>query len=227
MSSPENKGYLSGLAQFSPWSSRSATPKPPTINREGDAATTAPPPPERDATTNRAMDHSISLKFRLSKKQYPKDCPPLAVQWYHATDFAKRRPLPTGDDPKKPIQTPKKYMPFSTSDSKAIEAAFQKWADTEDEADRDRLRRERVSISDAESGDLGMASGSATRSVPNQETSKVPVNEDYLFDVDVEHRELAPAYWLGPVYDVRRGTWFYSGKRQNLQSLNPIYWRLM
>lgn len=38
---------------------------------------------------------------------------------------------------------------------------------------------------------------------------KVPVNEDYLFDVDVEKRELAPAYWLGPVYDVRRGTWFY------------------
>lgn len=38
---------------------------------------------------------------------------------------------------------------------------------------------------------------------------KVPVNEDYLFDVDVEHRELAPAYWLGPIYDVRRGSWFY------------------
>lgn len=38
---------------------------------------------------------------------------------------------------------------------------------------------------------------------------KVPVNEDYLFDVDVEHRELAPAYWLGPIYNVRRGSWFY------------------
>ena len=38
---------------------------------------------------------------------------------------------------------------------------------------------------------------------------KVPVNEDYLFDVDVEHRELAPTYWLGPIYDVRRGSWFY------------------
>ena len=38
---------------------------------------------------------------------------------------------------------------------------------------------------------------------------KVSVNEDYLFDVDVDHRELAPAYWLGPIYDVRRGSWFY------------------
>jgi hypothetical protein len=39
----------------------------------------------------------------------------------------------------------------------------------------------------------------------------VPVNEDYLFDVDVEGRELGPVYWPGPVYDVKRGTWFYQG----------------
>lgn len=38
---------------------------------------------------------------------------------------------------------------------------------------------------------------------------KVPVNEDFLFDVDIEHRELAPTYWLGPIYNVRRGSWFY------------------
>jgi hypothetical protein len=34
------------------------------------------------------------------------------------------------------------------------------------------------------------------------------VNEDYLFDVEIETRELAPAYWLGPVYEVKRGMWF-------------------
>jgi hypothetical protein len=39
-------------------------------------------------------------------------------------------------------------------------------------------------------------------------STKVPVNEDYLFDVEIETRELAPAYWMGPVYDVKRGTWF-------------------
>lgn len=27
--------------------------------------------------------------------------------------------------------------------------------------------------------------------------------------MDIEKRELAPIYWLGPVYDVRRGSWFY------------------
>ena len=37
----------------------------------------------------------------------------------------------------------------------------------------------------------------------------VAVNEDYLFDVDIQERELSPVYWLGPVYEVRRGTWFF------------------
>ena len=46
---------------------------------------------------------------------------------------------------------------------------------------------------------------------------KVPVNEDYLFDVDVDKRELAPTYWLGPIYEVRRGSWFY----QEGSSLRP------
>ena len=36
------------------------------------------------------------------------------------------------------------------------------------------------------------------------------MNEDFLFDVDIDSRELAPAYWLGPIYDVRRATWFYN-----------------
>lgn len=37
----------------------------------------------------------------------------------------------------------------------------------------------------------------------------MPVNEDFLFDVDIERRELGPVYWLGPIYETRRGTWFY------------------
>ena len=47
------------------------------------------------------------------------------------------------------------------------------------------------------------------KDVNNPSSTKVPVNEDYLFDVDIEQRELAPAYWIGPVYEVRRGSWFY------------------
>jgi len=31
--------------------------------------------------------------------------------------------------------------------------------------------------------------------------TKVPVNEDFLFDVDIMERELLPVYWLGPIYE--------------------------
>ncbi len=39
--------------------------------------------------------------------------------------------------------------------------------------------------------------------------TRVAVNEDFLFDVDLDDRELAPVYWEGAVYEVRRGSWFY------------------
>ncbi|KAK9465993.1 DDHD domain-containing protein [Lipomyces arxii] len=38
----------------------------------------------------------------------------------------------------------------------------------------------------------------------------VAVNEDRLFQVNIHKREISPIYWLGPAYDVRRGTWFYA-----------------
>ena len=45
-----------------------------------------------------------------------------------------------------------------------------------------------------------------------EEDVTVPVNEDYLFDVHIRKRELASAYWEGPVYSVLRGTWFKDGE---------------
>jgi hypothetical protein len=108
---------------------------------------------------------------------------------------------------------PKKYVPFSPGDSKAIETAFQKLSDEEDAAEREKHLRG-SDIAD-ESDDIGVSDEYGTKlRKSGTETSramKVPVNEDYLFDVDIEQRELAPTYWLGPVYDVRRGTWFFQG----------------
>ncbi|CAG8469696.1 1840_t:CDS:10 [Acaulospora colombiana] len=40
---------------------------------------------------------------------------------------------------------------------------------------------------------------------------QVPCNEDYLFEVDIDKREIRPIYWLGPVYEVKRATWFQQG----------------
>lgn len=115
----------------------------------------------------------------------------------------------------KPLPVPKKYVPFSIRDSRSIELAFLKLAHRESNVGG------RVSPGTVKGNSEPSSTTSGLDGDPNQNTSiggsvtegkssvKVPVNEDFLFDVDVDTRELAPAYWLGPAYDVRRGSWFY------------------
>jgi hypothetical protein len=113
----------------------------------------------------------------------------------------------TSPDPDKPQPIAKKFIPFSETDSRSVEVAFQKLADEEDISGRSRLLRD-VEASKLESQDIGDRKDKDGNA---QSPVKVPVNEDYLFDVQIEARELSPAYWLGPVYDVKRGTWFFAG----------------
>ncbi|KAG2021605.1 hypothetical protein GB937_004563 [Aspergillus fischeri] len=136
-------------------------------------------------------DHTITHRHRLSLRHYPPDCPPLRVRWFYAVDSPKRKPLLSEhqkEEPK-PLPAPKKFVPFSSKDSQAIESTFQKLSDVE------------------------IAQEQTRKSELLRETRKglftVPVNEDNLFDVDIERRELTPAYWIGPTYEVRRGTWFF------------------
>ena len=143
-----------------------------------------------------------------------------------STQAPKRKPssLFKPADPAKPLPPPKKYVAFSPHDSRSIESAFQKLA--EDEESKARGEGSTGDIADAElreSGgiaDLGSTKNTSINDSTGQEQGgavKVPVNEDFLFDVDIDNRELAPTYWLGPIYDVRRGTWFY----QEGSSLRP------
>lgn len=206
MSNQDSQSYLSKL---SPWTPRAPTPKP------------APEPEAASADLglkeSKGKDHRVTHRHRLSRRNYPRDCPPLLVQWFFATDVPKRRPSPTeqpNKEPEKPRIAPKKYAPFSKTDSKTIEAAFQKLAVLEDADERkefekdDEITSESSSTPKRSDSNLNSSLGADQhRFKPGELT--VPVNEDYLFDVDVERRELAPAYWLGPVYEVRRGTWFY------------------
>lgn len=172
------------LGAISPWTSpRSTTPQP----------GAADPGTGRDAALQRTQgeDHTISHRQRLSLLRYPEDCPPLQPRWFYAVDTPKSKPAFLGLEKteSKPLPPPKKFVPFSSRDSQSIEAAFQQL-----------LRRE----------DSKHAAGVKENTKEElNETIKVPVNEDYLFDVDVDRRELSPAYWLGPVYEVRRGTWFF------------------
>ncbi|EXJ91376.1 hypothetical protein A1O1_04488 [Capronia coronata CBS 617.96] len=131
------------------------------------------------------LDHTISLRPSPSLRRYPKDCPPLKTKWFYAVDVPKRKPFAseaTVEEKTKPPPVPKKLVPFSSRDSQAIEKAFQS-LDKEDWSQHDN---------------------------PEPTSTKVPVNEDFLYDVHIEKRELEPAYWLGPVYEVRRGSWFYA-----------------
>lgn len=167
------------LGTFSPWN----TPR---------SSTPAPadrPPNAEVLQRSQGEDHTVTHRHKLSWRHYPADCPSLKVRWYYAVDAPKRKPALT--DQKKPDQKspppPKKFIPFSPKDSQSIEATFQKLSEVEDAQEE----------------------GPGPKKTPQDVSVKVPVNEDYLFDVDVEQRELGPAYWIGPIYEVRRGTWFF------------------
>lgn len=102
-------------------------------------------------------------------------------------------------------------MSFGARDSRAIETAFQKLSEEEDAVDLQSSSYSRhIEGGDVGNGDVG-ATGAGSGKVSVEESIQVPVNEDYLFDVDIKKRELAPVYWLGPAYDIRRGTWFFQG----------------
>ncbi|KAH9826218.1 putative phospholipase [Teratosphaeria destructans] len=191
------------LSKLSPWSR--TPPGPSTEAKDGEPKT---PPLQRQ----KGGDHVVTHRHRLSLKKYPRDCPPVRPCWFHAVDVPKRRPQPTGGEFKeeKPAATPKKYAAFSVTDSKAIEAAFQKLLEEEDSSGGNQAEQRLGDLSLRDSDQYPRSDDQPNTSLKDdKQPCKVPVNEDYLFDVEVEKRELAPAYWLGPVYDVRRGTWFY------------------
>jgi hypothetical protein len=115
-------------------------------------------------------------------------------------DVPKRKPkLSRSSEPEQVSTTPKKYNVFSTSDSKALEAEYQKLLEKKESArsqtpgsTRATTRKRKAEATGGAADDISDSHLTGTR---------VPVNEDFLFDVDIESRELAPVYWLGPVYD--------------------------
>jgi hypothetical protein len=118
MAAAEKSSFLGSL---SPWSgvTRSASPSP------SPSPSPSKGPPEASTVGKdeiRQIDHSISLRPSPSLQRYPKDRPPLKTRWFYAVDVPKRKPF-TPDSAK--LAPPKKFVPFSTNDSQAIECAFQ------------------------------------------------------------------------------------------------------
>ncbi|PGH01179.1 hypothetical protein GX51_05375 [Blastomyces parvus] len=181
MSNPDQR------ADSFPAASPRNTPRSGTPHPEGAEGDNTKPCLQR----SQGRDHTVSQVHRISAARYPRDCPPLKTRWFYAVDTPKSKPSFWGKEAVAPKSqgVPKKFVPFSIRDSQSIEAAFQDLADREDAAESSKSKD--------------------TPRDPTSHSVKVPVNEDYLFDVDIQKRELSPAYWLGPVYEVRRGSWFF------------------
>ncbi|KAI0434283.1 DDHD domain-containing protein [Xylaria sp. FL1042] len=218
---PEKSYLASAVESMNPWTtSRSATPAP--KDNSSIPLPKAQPPPGQ-----KADDHSTNTLYGHSFKKYPPDCPPLNVMWFHAVDVPKRKPQflkmkKKEPDNAKPL-VPKKFAAFSKVDSRSLENAYQKLLE-EMESDRGKAMAGQHIRAQSDSRRSRAASAEDARKAQSEEDSsgslpglRIPVNEDFLFDVNIEQRELAPVYWLGPIYEVRRGTWFY----QEGSSLRP------
>ena len=68
------------LESFSPWTSRSTTPKP----SDGSES----PTPTSALSNQNRVDHSIDHRHRLSLKDYPSDCPKPNIRWFYAVDVS-------------------------------------------------------------------------------------------------------------------------------------------
>ncbi|KAJ2985278.1 hypothetical protein NUW58_g5623 [Xylaria curta] len=216
------KSYLaSAVESINPWiSSRSTTPTP-KDKAPPSQAKVGPPPAQK------ADDHSTNTLYGHSFKKYPADCPPMNVMWFHAVDVPKRKPQFLRSKKKEPDNAksaiPKKFAAFSGVDSRSLETAYQRLLE-EIENDREKgaigqhtRTRSSSRRSRGWSGEDVPNTGSDEDAGDPTSGLRIPVNEDFLFDVNIEKRELAPVYWLGPIYEVRRGTWFY----QEGSSLRP------
>jgi len=69
------KGFLESI---SPWPSRSTTPKP--GQATNDALNTS------GLEKSQGADHTVTHRYRLSRKDYPIDCPKTNIRWFYAVD---------------------------------------------------------------------------------------------------------------------------------------------
>ncbi|KAK6198146.1 DDHD domain-containing protein [Scheffersomyces amazonensis] len=112
--------------------------------------------------------------------------PKARVKWYYATDVPISKPEWFNYQREK---EPEKFLPFSDYDSSKLENEYQKSLAERDES-KSKVKLESESESASEHNEL------------------VEVNEDKLFQVNLVEFTLSPVYWDGPIYEVRRGTWF-------------------
>ncbi|KAL0091653.1 DDHD domain-containing protein [Phycomyces blakesleeanus] len=108
------------------------------------------------------------------------DVPPLIPHWFHAIDNALVDPVSMRTAKEAAMS---RRQPKSPSAPKSKSTAWVPFS-----------KRDSIALEKAFQN--------------NDVRAKVPVNEDYLFEVDVSERTIYPVYWEGPTFEVRRATWF-------------------
>lgn len=73
------------LESFSPWTSRSNTPK---LDSKEDGGHTAGGLGQRQG-----RDHMVNPRNRFRLRDYPEDCPSINIRWYYAVDVSSTHQL--------------------------------------------------------------------------------------------------------------------------------------
>lgn len=198
----DQSSWTSTFNSINPWASnRGQAPTATEQPTEAEAEKTSSP---NETSIN--QDHLSVPLYGKSFRKYPDDCPPLRVRWFHAVDVCIKSPITTvtliqcqtpkrtphsgnkgskGEKDSKPSAQkpkPKKFTALSKEDSKRVEKRYQHLLEATEEH-------------------RGKSSVESQKQHQDSKKARVPVNEDFLFDVDILKRELAPVYWAGPVYE--------------------------
>ena len=78
------------LESISPWPSRATTPKPDQGKGKGEVDKAAPP-----LEKSKGDDHTVKARHRLTRRDYPADCPKSNIRWFYAVDVGAPELAPT------------------------------------------------------------------------------------------------------------------------------------
>ncbi|KAI8976087.1 DDHD domain-containing protein [Pilobolus umbonatus] len=137
------------------------------------------------------MDTFISAEDTLEQEEAEEEeehIPPLVIYWFHAID----KPIVDPIAIRKAKREASFHIshPITPSTTQSNKQHPKNWVPF---SKRDTIALEKAYQSQ---GSINLVS----------------VNEDYLFEVDIAKREISPIYWEGPVFEVRRASWFMQGE---------------
>ncbi|GMM37907.1 putative carboxylic ester hydrolase [Saccharomycopsis crataegensis] len=151
-------------------------------------------------------------------RSYSTGTPLPKVRWFYATEPAISKSKLDLTPQKIQDFQPNKWENFSEIDSQKIERAYQQLYGKGGEVSS-LLRKvdEKIEARFQKLIDYNQTTiksfytnyrRNSNKDTPLKPYAKVPVNEDNLFEADIQNFTLTSIYWDGPVYGIRRGLWF-------------------